>query len=91
MNAVATIAKIILVLIACGAVAWVGLYARARFRDSAEMIDEAAHVHRENLLRPYDPQMRYKGGDAPCDKCRRPTPYTLNGVPMHGECREDVA
>lgn len=36
-------------------------------------------------------QMRYKGGDAPCVVCGRPTPYTLHGRPIHPEHREDVA
>lgn len=36
-------------------------------------------------------EMRYKGGDALCVVCGRPTPYTLHGRPIHPEHREDVA
>lgn len=33
-------------------------------------------------------EMRYRGGDAPCVVCGRPSRgYTLHGRPIHPECR----
>lgn len=92
MNTVVHTANVALVIIAFAAAGCIVTYAAVLFgRFSRHTDEDASRLLREHLLKPYDYQMRYQGGDAPCVVCGEPTPYYLNGRPMHPEHREAAA